>query len=129
MRNSQQHNHDKIDIQDISWIDLNQPEFSKLLELVSDFCDKPGLWERKSEFEQELSQMSFENLFDLYITRTDMSAWHNIKTTNVRARQIEKALWNYIITTGVSPEGFVKLNINIEEMNNIYESLKSEYSH
>lgn len=121
--------HQEIDNQEFSWIDLNQPEFVKLLEMAKNFCDKPGLWERKNKFEQELDSMSLLDIYELYITRTDMLTGHNIETTNLRARQIEKALLLYIDNKWIDGNELAQLDISVNTMDDIYISLKEEYTH
>jgi hypothetical protein len=119
----------EVDTQDFSWIDLNQPEFQKLLQMTDDFCSKPGLWEWKNKFEEALTSMNLFDIYDLYITRTDMLAWHNIETTNLRARQIEKALLLYIDNKWIDSDELVQLNLSVNTMDDIYKSLKEEYTH
>lgn len=114
---------------DFSSINFELPEFTEISQMVNDFCDKPGLWEGRTLFEQELTQMSFENLYDLYVTRWDLEPWTDKNVINFRSKQIEKALWNYFVNTGASPEDFARLDIDTDQMNNIYKSLELEYSH
>jgi hypothetical protein len=40
--------------------------------------------------------MDLFDIYDLYVTRHQMSSNHNFETTSLRARQIEKALLSYI---------------------------------
>jgi hypothetical protein len=97
--------------------------------MARDFCDKPWLWEGQNKFEQELSKMKGVDLYELYTTRLHLEPWKDKDTVNLRSKQIEKALWNYLVNIWLTEEEFIKLNINFDEMNNTYELLKSEYSH
>jgi hypothetical protein len=93
------------------------------------FCDKPWLWEGQNKFELELSKMNVVDLYELYTTRLNLEPWKDKDTVNLRSKQIEKALWNYLVDIWLTEKEFIKLNINVYEMNNAYELLKSEYSH
>lgn len=121
--------HQEIDTQEFSWIDLNQPEFLKLVELANDFCDTPGLWEKKSQFENELASMDLFDIYDLYITRNHMSSNHNFETTSLRARQIEKALLSYIDEKWIDSNDLMQIDLSVNQMDDIYKALKREYSH
>lgn len=114
---------------DLHSINFELPEFHKITQMAKEFCDKPWLWKGQNKFELELSKMNVVDLYELYTTRLDLEPWKDKDVVNLRSKQIEKALWSYLVDTGVTVEEFKKLNISVDEMNNDYESLKSEYSH
>lgn len=121
--------HQEIDTQELSWIDLNQPEFLKLVALANEFCDTPGLGEKKSQFENELASMDLFDIYDLYATRNHMSSNHNFETTSLRTRQIEKALLSYIDEKWIDSSELMQIDLSVNQMDDIYKALKKEYSH
>lgn len=121
--------HHEIENQDLSWLDFNQPEFQELKELAAQFCAQPGLWEWISKFENQLTNMTFIDIFELYTDRHDMLPWHDIETTNLRARQIEKALFDHIDENGIHSDELIQLGISVKQMDNIYKELKKNHIH
>ena len=114
---------------ELSWLDIDTPEFKKIKELAEKFCNEPGLGEKKNKFEDQLKTMSFSDIIDLYNTRHDMLPWHNRETTNLRARQIERALLNHIDENWIDSDQLVAVNITVDQMNNIYMQLQKDYTH